>query len=243
MDIITFYQNIRLVKEQLKTLRDNTDKVFEEDVWTRATKLATITDIELTSPSVCGRMTRRTNIPSTTPQQYYKLAVLIPPTDHLISELEFRFLNTAVYKSKLHVICTLYHSTFSFFEWALSSPETFNQEIDIWKTRWQGQVIIMTQNLTKSLDSCDYKLFPNVYTCLHLLLIIPVSNAATEHSHSCLKIVKSKLQSNMGKERLNALVLSYVHKDIVLDYKKVIDIYTNRYARRMRFLNPAKEDN
>ena len=33
MDVITAYQNIRLVNEQLKTTRDNTDKVFEEDVW------------------------------------------------------------------------------------------------------------------------------------------------------------------------------------------------------------------
>ena len=41
MDVITAYQGIRLVTEQLKTLIDNTDKVFEEDVWTRATKLST----------------------------------------------------------------------------------------------------------------------------------------------------------------------------------------------------------
>ena len=57
MDVITAYQNIRLVKDQLKTFRDNTDKVFE-DVWTRATKLATIAEVELTSPRVCSRMTK-----------------------------------------------------------------------------------------------------------------------------------------------------------------------------------------
>ena len=117
---------------------------------------------------------------------------------------------------------------FSFFEWALPSPETFNQEIEVWKTRWQGQVITMTQNITESLDSCDYKLFLNVYACLYLLLIIPFSTAATKHSHSCLTIVKSKLKYNMGEERLNALMLLYVHKNTVLDYNKVIDIYANR---------------
>ena len=37
MDVITAYQNITLVKEQLKPLRDNTDKVFEEDMLTKAT--------------------------------------------------------------------------------------------------------------------------------------------------------------------------------------------------------------
>ena len=70
MDVITADQNIRQVKEQLKTMRINIDKVFEEDVWARATKLATITEVELTLPRVCHRMTRRTNLPSTTPQEY-----------------------------------------------------------------------------------------------------------------------------------------------------------------------------
>ena len=53
IDVITTHQNIRLVKEQLNALRDNTDKVFEEGVWTSATKLATIAEVELTSPRVC----------------------------------------------------------------------------------------------------------------------------------------------------------------------------------------------
>ena len=100
----------------------------------------------------------------------------------------------------------------------------------------------MPQNLTESLDSFDYKLFPNVYTCLYLLLIIPVSTAATESSHSCLKIVKSKLQSNIVEERLNALMLLYVPKDIVLDYNKEIDIYVYRYPRVYKSMNPMKED-
>ena len=133
-------------------------------------------------------------------------------------------------------------NAFSSFEWVLPSPETFNQEIEVWKARWQGQVIRMPQNLTESLDSHNYKLFPNVYTCLYLLLIIPVSPAANEHSHSWLQIVKSKLHSDMGEERLNALMLLYVHKDIVLNYNKLFDIYANRYPRRSRILNPMKED-
>ena len=133
-------------------------------------------------------------------------------------------------------------NAFSFCEWTLPSPETFNQDIEVSKGRWPWYIITMAQNLTESLDSCDYKLFPNVYTFLYLLLIIPVSTAATECSHYCLKIVKSKLQSNMGEEKLNALMPLYVHKDTVLDYIKVIDIYAIRYPRRMRFLNPMKED-
>ena len=175
----------------------------------------------------------------------------MPTIDHLISELEYRFSSIQV-----NATCGLYlipqhldtkkkehrDNAFSLFEWALTSPETFNEEIEVWKARQLGQVITMPKDLTESLDSCDYKLLPNVFTCLYLLLKIPVSTAATECSHSFLKKEKSKLQSNMGEERLNALVLLYVHKDIVLDYNKLIDIYANRYPRSMGFLNPMKED-
>ena len=140
MDVITAYQNIRLVKEQQKTLRDNTNKVYEGGVWTRDTKLCTIAEVELTSPRVCGRMTRRTNVLSATPQEYYKIAVFKPTIHHLISELEYRFSSMQV-----NATCGLYltpqhldtmkmehrDNAFSFFEWALPTPETFNQEIEV----------------------------------------------------------------------------------------------------------------
>ena len=37
----------------------------------------------------------------------------------------------------------------------------------------------------------------------------------------------------MGEERLNALSLTYIHRDIFLDYDKTIDIYAPKYSRRM----------
>ena len=112
-----------------------------------------------------------------------------------------------------------------FFDWVLPSPATFNQEIELWKTKWKVEGIELPNSLSQTLDVCNYKLFPNVYTCLHVLLVMPVSTAAVERSHSSLKIVKSKLQSRMGEGRLNALMLLYIHKDIILDYNRIIDRY------------------
>ena len=114
-------------------------------MWTRATKLNTIAEVELTSPRVCGRMTRRTNVPSTTPQESYKHTVFIPTIDHLISEFKFRFSSIQVNATYGLYLITQHLDTmmkeyrdnaFSFFEWSLPSPETFNQLIEIWKVRW-----------------------------------------------------------------------------------------------------------
>ena len=72
-------------------------------------------------------------------------------------------------------------------------------------------------------------------------MLIPVSTAATDYSLSCLQVVKTKLQSIMHQNRLNALMLLYIHKDIPLNYKKISDLYADRYPRRMNFSNPLAE--
>ena len=68
-------------------------------------------------------------------------------------------------------------------------------------------------------------------------MVSSVNTAVVGRSHSALKILKSKMQSTMREGRLNALMMLYVHKDIKLNYNKIIDIYANKFPRRMRFSN------
>ena len=83
--------------------------------------------------------------------------------------------------------------------------------------------------LKTSLAACEQKLFPKLFLCLYLLMVVAVSTAATERSHSALQIVNNKLQSTMGQQRLDSVMLLYIHKDIQINYQKIIDIYANRY--------------
>ena len=46
----------------------------------------------------------------------------------------------------------------------------------------------------------------------------------------------------MGEERLNALSLVRIERDIFLDYDKIIDIYASIYRRRMLLINPPSEN-
>jgi hypothetical protein len=48
--------------------------------------------------------------------------------------------------------------------------------------------------------------------------MLPVSTATIERSHSSLKSIKAKQRPIIGEERLNALILLYIHKDIMLNY-------------------------
>ena len=59
--------------------------------------------------------------------------------------------------------------------------------------------------------------------------------------NSALRHVKAGFRSMMGEERLNVLLLVCIHRDIFLDYDKIIDVYTSKYPRRMLLINPLSE--
>jgi len=67
----------------------------------------------------------------------------------------------------------------------------------------------------------------------------PVTSATVERSNSSLHFVKSGFRSAMREDRLNALLLVFIHKDIALDYDAIIDdyLYAKRNQRRMTFIN------
>ena len=71
-------------------------------------------------------------------------------------------------------------------------------------------------------------------------MIAPVTSATMERSNSLLRFVKSGFRSTMREDRLNALLLLFIHKDIALDYGAIIDDYAKRNQRTMTFINPLQ---
>ena len=72
----------------------------------------------------------------------------------------------------------------------------------------------------------------------YVLLIIPVTSAGVECANSAIKLVKMAMWSAMHWDRLNGLLLMYVHRDIEVNYDWAIDSYAQKHPRRMLFLNP-----
>ena len=82
------------------------------------------------------------------------------------------------------------------------------------------------------------KLYPNIVVILRVLLTVPATKASVERANSALKLVKNVYKSKISEDRLNSLILMYVHKDIKLDYNEIIDMYARSNLRRMLFINP-----
>ena len=81
------------------------------------------------------------------------------------------------------------------------------------------------------------KLHVNIVFILRVLLTIPATSTSVKCANSALRFVKNVYWSNMSVDRLNSLVLMYVHKDIKLDYNDIIDMCARRNPRRMLFIN------
>ena len=64
-------------------------------------------------------------------------------------------------------------------------------------------------------------------------------------ANSILQHLRTDFQRMMGEERLNPLSLAYIpyiHRDIFLDYDKIVGIYPSKYPKRMLLINPLNEN-
>lgn len=73
--------------------------------------------------------------------------------------------------------------------------------------------IFDTQKYFCSLLSGQITLMDQVAKIMQFILIMPATNATSEYSFSALRHVKMYLRSTMKQERLNYLMLMYMHKD------------------------------
>ena len=66
--------------------------------------------------------------------------------------------------------------------------------------------------------------------------------ATVKRGNSALKYVKTELRSTIGQNRLNALILLYIHKDIGLDFDAILNAFAYKRPRRMLLQNPLATD-
>lgn len=81
---------------------------------------------------------------------------------------------------------------------------------------------------------------PALSDIVQLILTIPVTSAESERSFSTLKRIKTYLRNTIGQERLNALTVLSVHKELFVkktDFnQRVIDRFATLKTRRAQFM-------
>lgn len=63
---------------------------------------------------------------------------------------------------------------------------------------------------------------------LKIGLTLPVSSASPERAFSKIKIVKNRLRSTMGEERIQGLMRITCENDININYENIIDDFASK---------------
>ncbi|CAG2254819.1 unnamed protein product [Mytilus edulis] len=226
LDIVEGYKMIDTVKALVKSTRD--DETEFDTVFEKATAMAEVADIGgIKAPRRCGRQTQRNS---------------------MIQQFDIRFGERAVSVVRaLALIPNNIHQTtdeaiddiINYYEVDMPFPDSFRQEFRLWKELWRVQNEKPT-TLTSTITDprvCS-TIFPNIVKLLGLLSLTSVTSSSTERANSSFKYIKTFSRNTMGEERLNALLLLYVHKNIKLDYEKIIDDFSRRNPRKMLLVNP-----
>ena len=114
-DILAAHNLIASCFNTLKIFRSDNDVMFLE--WYETSKfMAEKLGIEVDRPRTIAshRQQHRSNVPAETNQEYFKRSIAVPFLDHLISEIETRFIDRRC--MKLFSICPAEISKFSNYE-------------------------------------------------------------------------------------------------------------------------------
>lgn len=214
----------------------------------KAELAGTAVEGEVPTPRRCGRQTLKSNVESNSPQEYWRRSAFVPFLDHLMTEFSHRFSemsSTAAVQGLLLLPANLDSLSAeqetaikTRFSSDLPEPNTFHEELKRWWKKWELQAkakVDLHCNIVDALVGVNNISFPNIQRVLTIMLVAPVTAASVERSNSALGYVKTKLRSTMGSQRLNDLILLFVHKDIRVD--AVIDRFARKKPRRMTFLN------
>lgn len=242
IDLWESYRMVDNIINLLKDYRNNSEEKFRK-IYQDAENTARTFDIDIKIPRLTGRQTYRTNIPSDSPEQYYRVSVYIPFLEYMISELETRFS-----KTRHGEILDLYGlipvnlqntdkqaiiSAAKLYEEDLpGSLLELSGEFELWKLKWINEAETPSSALEAFTHATVF--FPNIKVLLQILAILPVTTCSAERSFSSLRLIKNYLRSTMTENRLNGLALLYIHKNIAVDPEEVLEDFARRNSHRLQ---------
>ena len=133
-----------------------------------------------------------------------------------LQELIFNAIKGKNYRQKLSLIRNLY-------------GDDFNYDILEAKLELLPEIVQIGINNTK-------RLIDEVIKVIKLIIVLPATNAISERSFSALKLVKTYLRSTTSANRLNHLMMFFVHKKKtdLLDINEICKEFVSRKDTRRK---------
>ena len=80
--------------------------------------------------------------------------------------------------------------------------------------------------------------FPNVEIALRMYLVLMISNCSAERSFSKMKLIKNRLRTSMGNERLSHLALMSIEADILgeINFEDLVTEFAKKKTRKVALI-------
>ena len=171
-------------------------------------------------PRFCGCQLHRDNIPSDTPEEYFRRSIMIPFLDQLIQHLSSRF--SALQSTAVRGLC-LVPSVLVSLKTSDDLDDLVSRMIYLCQPLGR-QSYIVGNFLGRNRQICPILLLKLsvlvilstilVYTLLQIICTLPVTTSTCERSVSVIRRLKTYLRAAMGQERMSGLALMHIHYDI-----------------------------
>ncbi len=217
--------------------------------------------VDASPPSIprrCVRQVLRSNMPASTPEEYYRRSISIPFLDEMIVHLDTRFsvaqqratralsIVPSVLMASVPTVTpsqseTLVEELLDFYKEDIPCPSSFMQELHLWKCKWRSFSAELPNSPSKALHHASESMFPNIHCLLRVTCTLPVTSCECERSVSVLRRLKTYLRTTIGQERLTGLALMHIHYGMDLDLDEIVNIFARRHPRRMLLLDILSE--
>ena len=116
------------------------------------------------------------------------------------------------------------------------SIDAGEDELMRWRSYWLGLEVdsLPYNTLGVLLSAKEIHTYPSLEVLLQILTTGPVTTATNKRSCSALRYLETCLRFTTKEDRLNGLVLLFVHRDLNINFKPVIDEFS-RKNRRLNF--------
>ena len=249
-DVVEAVADVDSVVNALDDVRKNVES-YHKDWYEEAGKMCTSVGVEPSLPRLCGRQKHRHNVPAEDPATCYRRCITIPMIDHFLTDMKSRFsphhrvallglslVPSALVSLSADNIKANVAGLVAQYQHDLRSPRSVATQVHSWKLKWEekakqhGKACLPTSP-SEALPHAT-SLFPDIQILLQILCTLPVTSCTNERSHSSLKRIKTYLRSTCSNERLSALALMLIHRDVPVDPLTMVEEFARRQPRRMQ---------
>ncbi|KAH8039542.1 hypothetical protein HPB51_007444 [Rhipicephalus microplus] len=188
---------------------------------------------------------QRSNVPTATPEEYYRRNVYLPLLADFENQLRDRFdahkkvmvgLNMLLPKFCASPSLSDIDDAVQFYLDDIPSDNVIEAEFTLWVNKCcQIEKKNCPACALQALEMCNCDFFPNIHSLLSILATLLMSTAIPERTFFTLRRLKSYLQNHMNNDRLTGLALLSIHRELQLTPEQFLREF-RKLPRRKNFL-------